>query len=361
MSIKNIKNIKFRNKLSILISAILLLSFFAPDFASAALNPAEVRLGRLGISAATNNDMLVVFKLNTAPTTVAKIVVTIPSGFTTTAGTPTPAVTGFPLTPASITAPPGALTSAVTSAGAGLGGTVTVSGLTSASLTSSTLYGFIIPTGSITNPSSAGQYNITVASQTAGSVTVDSSTVPVYIYGASANLDQVVVTGSVAPNFSFSLSANTDTIPQVSSSTIVTSTGVNMVVGTNSPLGYTAYVASKNNSLTSATNPGTPIPTGTFGSPTAMVAGTSDYGFVPSTGTACSSCTGSIAYDTNYNVTASQSGSFNGANKLASFESRNGYTNADTILLRERVAVANTVGYASDYTDTLTIAAAGNF
>src|SRR5476649_213206 len=130
MSIKSIKSFRFRNKLSILISAILLLSFIAPDLASANLAPAEVRIGRLRISAATNNDMLVVFKLNTAPTTVAKIVVTLPSGFTTTAGTPTPAVTGYPFTPASITAPPGALTSAVTSNGAGLGGTITVSGLT---------------------------------------------------------------------------------------------------------------------------------------------------------------------------------------------------------------------------------------
>lgn len=350
-----------KNKSSILLVAILLSILFMPDFASANLAPAEVRLGRLGNGASANNDALVVFKLNTAPTTVAKIVITVPTGFTTTAGTPTPVVSGFPTTPVGITAPPGTLTSAVTSAGAGLGGTITVNGLTSASLTSSTLYGFDIPTGSITNPSTAGQYNFTVTSQTSGASVVDTTTVPVYIYGASANLDQVVVTASVAPNFSFSLSANTDTIPQVSSTTIVTSTGVNMVVGTNSPLGYTAYVASKNNSLTSATSPGTPIATGTFGSPTSMVAGTSNYGFVPSTGAACTTCTGSISYDTTYNVSASQSGAFNGANKLSSFEERSGYTNADTISLKERVAVSNTIGYATDYTDTLTIAAAGNY
>jgi hypothetical protein len=361
MSIKDIKNIKVGNKLSLLVAASLMLSFFAPDFASANLAPAEVRLGRLGISAASNNDALIVFKLNSAPTTVAKIVITVPSGFTTTAGTPTPGVAGFPLTPASITAPPGTLTSAVTSAGAGLGGTITVSGLTSASLVNSTLYGFSIPTGSITNPATAGQYMFTVASQTSGNAPVDTTSVPVFIFGASANLDQVTVNASVAPNFSFSLSANTDTVPQVSSTTFTTSTGVTMTVGTNSPLGYTAYVASKNNSLTSATSPGTPITTGTFGTPTAMVAGTTNYGFVPSTGAACSICTGAISYDTNYNVSASQSGAFNGANKLASFEERSGYTNADQVLLQERVAVANTIGYATDYTDTLTIAAAGNF
>jgi len=34
---------------------------------------------------------------------------------------------------------------------------------------------------------------------------------------------------------------------------------------------------------------------------------------------------------------------------FASFVSRNGYTNADQILLQERAAVANTIGYASNY------------
>jgi hypothetical protein len=173
-----------------------------------------------------------------------------------------------------------------------------------------------------------------------------------------------VVNASVAPNFSFSLSANADTVPKVDPTAIQTSTGVTMTVGTNSPLGYTAYVKSASGQLTSATNPGTPITTGTFGSGTApmtMAPGTTDYGFAPSTGAACSQCTGSITYDAEYNITGgTKAGAFNGTN-FASFVSRSGYTNSDQILLQERVAVANTIGYANDYTDTLTIVAAGNF
>ena len=46
---------------------------------------------------------------------------------------------------------------------------------------------------------------------------------------------------------------------------------------------------------------------------------------------------------------------------FASFVSRAGYTNLDTINLKERVAVTNTVAYANDYSDTLTIVAAGNY
>jgi|GEM_PF-1701420 len=362
-----------KNKRFLIVAVTMLLTLFLPEIASATqLTQAGARLGRLGISATANNDLLVTFKLNTTPTSVAKIKIIFPAtksdgsgtGFTLTTGTPTPTTTGFPNTPASITAPPGSLTSAVTASGAGAGGNIVVSGLTSASLNNTTLYGFVIPTGSIQNPSAAGQYNVTVESDNASNTLIDLTTTPVSIFGASSNQDQVTVNASVAPNFSFTLSANSDTIPKVDSASIQTSPGVTMTVGTNSPLGYTAYVKSTNAALTSATSPGTPISTGTFSAttPQALSAGTTNYTFVPSTGTACSTCTGSITYDGAYNITdGTHGGNFNTAGNFASFVSRNGYTNADQITLKERITVANTIGYANDYTDTLTIVAAGNF
>ncbi len=353
-----------KNKRYLLAAVSLLFSFLLPSIASATqLTQAGLRLGRLGNGASTQNDLLVTFKLNTTPTSVAKIKVTFPTGFTITAGTPTPAVTGFPNTPGSITAPPGTLTSVATSAGAGLGGDITVSGLTSASLNGTTLYGFIIPTGTITNPSTLGQYNTTTESQNSGGTPIDTTSTPVYITGATADKDKIAVSASVAPNFSFTLSANTDTVPAADPTTTQTSPGVTMTVGTNSPLGYTAYVKSANAALNSIISSGTPIATGTFdGTPEVFTPGTTKYGFVPTTGTACSSCTGSIAYDAEYsNTDATHGGAFNAANTFASFVSRTGYTNADQISLKERVTVANTVGYANDYSDTLTIVAAGNF
>lgn len=340
--------------------AVLLLSFLMPSFAGATqLTQAGVRLGRLGISATANNDVLVTFKLNTTPTSVAKIRVLFPVGFTITTGTPTIATTGFPNTPASITAPPGSLTAVATA------GTkdIVVSGLTSASLSGSTLYGFIIPSGTVQNPGSAGQYNPSVISENAGSTPLDTTLTPTYIYGASPNQDQITVNASVAPNFTFSLSANSDTVPTVDSTTVQTSPGVNMIVATNSPLGYTAYVKSGSaTGLTSATSPSTPIATGTFdGSPDSVTAGTNKYTFVPSTGAAASQSTGVLTYDGEYNgITASTGGSFNGTS-FASFVSRNGSTSGDTISLKERVAVSTTIGYANDYTDTLTVVAAGNY
>ena len=352
-----------KNKRSLIVIFGLLFSLLWPSFATAAqLAQAGISLGRLGIGAATGNSLLVTFKLNTTPTSVSKITVTLPTGFTVASGSPVLTST-FPNTPASITAPPGLPgTATATGGGAGAGGTIVVSGLTSASLNNTTLYGFSVATGTVTNPASAGQYAVTVESDNSGGSPIDTTITPVYIYGSSANQDQIVVNESVSPNFSFSLSANTDTVPKVDPTATQTSSGVTMIVGTNSPLGYTAYVKSANAALTSATSPGTPISTGTFdGTPDSLSPGTTNYGLVPSTGTACSSCTGSLTYDGEYAVSdGTHAGAFNGSN-FASFVSRNGYTNADQVTLKERVDVANTVGYATDYTDTLTVVAAGNF
>jgi len=354
-----------KNPRYIFAAVLLLVSFVLPGVAGAAqLKQASIRLGRLGISATTGNDLLVTFKLNTTPTSVAKIRVTFPAGFTVTTGTPTVGTTGFPTTPASITAPPGTLTAASTAGSR----TIVVSGLTSASLDATSLWGFTIPSGIVQNPTSAGQYNPTVESLDSGDNPLDTTVAPVYIYGATSDKDQYTVHETVAPNFQFQLNNTDDTVPNVDSSSVQTSPGVTMTVVTNSPLGYTAFVKSASGALTSATSPGTPIGTGTFdNTPDSVTAGTTKYGFLPTTGAACSSCTGSLSYDAEYSSgsgnpisAGNQAGAFNSTN-FASFVSRNGYTSGDQVLLQERVAVASTVGYANDYTDTLTVVAAGNF
>ena len=350
-----------KNKKALFVAVALVASFLLPDVASAtALKQAGIRLGRLGISATANNDVLVTFKLNNTPTSVAKIHVAFPAGFTITTGTPT-VTTSTPtnFTPA-YTATPGALTAVATA------GTkdIVVSGLTSASLNNTTLYGFVIATGTVQNPGSSGQYNATVESMNGSSVVIDTTSVPVSIYGSSSDQDQVTVTASVAPNFTFTLSGNSDTVPQADPSTIKTSTGVTLTVSTNSPLGYTAYIKSANAALSSATTSAT-IPTGTFnGSPDTVSAGTSSYTFVPSSGTLCTTSCGaaSVVYDGEYNgITGSTGGSFNAAGTFSSFVSRAAYTGGDNFLLKERVAVSTVQPYATDYTDTLTVVAAGNF
>jgi hypothetical protein len=352
-----------KNKRFIVTAGVLVLSFLLPSIANAQLTQAGVRLGRLGISASTNNDAYVTFSLKTTPTSVAKIILTVPSGFTVTTNasiavttanntTSTPAATTFP----------GTLTASSTGAGANAGGTITVS-TTSTTLAAGTLYDFDIPTGVIANPSTAGQYNFTVASANSSGTPIDTTVVATYIYGTSPNQDQVVVNASVAPSFTFQLSGNTDTIPTASQTATYTSPGVNMTVSTNSPLGYTAYVSSANAKLISATQPTTPIPTGAYdGVPSNATPGTNEYGFVPATVAPGSTAAGSLTYNGEYTISnGTQAGDFNTAGNFAPFEERNGYTSGDIVSLKERVSVGPTIGPATDYTDTLTIVAAGNY
>ena len=342
---------------------------------AAQLGQASLRLSRMSQSAASP-DLYVTFKLNTTPTSVTKVSICFPAtksdgtgaGYTVTAATPTVSTANPPATPSGTTVPPGTLTASATTATTGLcaagptwAGVITVSGFTSASFTNTALYEMTITGTGLTNPTANAQYNTSVNSVSATPAVIDTTTTPTYITNATG--DQVTVTGSVAPNFSFSLSSNTDTIPAVDPSTIQTSTGnVFMTVATNSPLGYTAYVKSQNAQLQSAIRAGTPITTGTFdATPDTLTPGSTKYGFVPSTGTACTICSGVPTYDGEFTVAdGTHAGSFNGTS-FASFVSHAGYTNGDQVFLKERDAVSSSVQYANDYTDVLTIVAAGNF
>ncbi len=371
---------KFKNKRLLVVAASLVFSILLPtlDVGAAQLTQAGLRLSRMTSSFA-GPDLYVTFKLNTTPTSVSKVSICFPAtksdntgaGFTVTTATPTVSTANPPATPASTVVPPGTLTAAASTVagtissncatGTTWAGVITVSGFTSASLNSTSLYEMTITGTGLTNPTANAQYNTAVNSLSAAPAVIDSTTTPTYVTNGTG--DQVTVTGSVAPNFSFSLSANTDTIPAVDPSTIQTSTGnVYMTVATNSPLGYTAYVKSANAQLQSALHPGTPITTGTFdASPDTVAPGTTKYGFAPSTGSACSSCIGVPVYDAEYAIAdGTHAGAFN-STSFASFVSHANYTSGDQIYLRERDAVGASVQYANDYSDVLTIVAAGNF
>jgi hypothetical protein len=367
-----------KNKRLMIAAASLVFSVLLPNLSAGAaqLGQAGLRVSRMS-SAFVGPDLYVTFKLNTTPTSVAKVSICFPatksdgtgSGYTVTATAPTVTTANPPATPTGTVAPPNAgLTAAATTATAGLcatgtswSGAITVSGFTSASLNSTSLYEMTITGTGLTNPTANAQYNTAVNSLSSTPTVIDTTVTPTYVTNATG--DQVTVTGSVSPNFSFSLSANTDTIPAVDPSTVQTSTGnVYMTVATNSPLGYTAYVKSQNAQLQSTIHSGTPITTGTFdATPDSITAGITKYGFVPSTGTACSTCTGVPVYDSEYAIAdGTHAGSFNGSS-FASFVSHAGYTSGDQIFLKERDAVSPAVQYANDYSDVLTIVAAGNF
>jgi hypothetical protein len=340
---------------------LLVFSLLAPAFVNAAqLSQAAVRLDRLGIS--DTGGMGVSFKLPNSVGAGGKIQVCFPPAFTITAGALTASTATLPNTPA-VTPMPATLTATgAASGGACGGGTITIT--SSGTMSTGTLYGVAVTGTPIQNPSSGGtSYSLTVTSQNSGGTNFDSTTLTEFITSTSTG-DQVGVTASVAATFSFNLGATADTITGIDDTAIKTSGGVIMTVSTNAPLGYTAYVRSSGGNLHSPTSGGT-IPTGTFdGTPDALTAGgaTSEYGFVPTNSLVCNtSCGGTLTYDPEYNIVdGSHAGAFNTTN-FASFVSRSGYTVSDAIKLQERVAINKSIPPASDYGDTLTIVAAGNF
>jgi hypothetical protein len=353
---------------------VLVLNMLAPQLVGAtptpSFNQASIVLGRLGAGAGgvgSGNTVLVLFKLRTAATSVTSLTLTFPSGFNVPTATATASTTGFPN--ATITAAPGSpLTATATTAGTNLGGTIVVTGFTSASFNTTSLFGFILPETMVTNPTTgAAQYILTLTSK-ASSTVEDNDNLATYITTGSTS-DQVTVNASVAPYFSFSLGGNADTIPAIDKSSVQTSPGVSMTVSTNAPLGYTAYVKSANGGLRSA-NASYLIPTGTYNTtPDTITAGTSEYAFVPTSSALCVGGCGAATpvFDGEYagltagSVTSpSTAGSFN-STSFSSFVSRASYTASDTYLLQERLAVSGSVPYATDYTDTLTVVAAGNF
>lgn len=351
-------------------AAALLFSLLLPDLANAApLKQAGLEIDRLAASAVPGS-LFVSIKFNTTAG-VSKVALCFATGFTVSAGTPTVSTASLPNTP-STTALPGTLTAASasgTSTACPTGaGSVVVSGV--GAVNNTTLYGFYVTTPNVTNPSSANQYNNYVSSLNGSSTPIDTTTTPTYI--TSSTGDQVTVTAAVAPSFSFSLSSTADDFSSTPAdpNTTVDSNGVTMSVGTNSPLGYTAYVKSQNGQLQSSAHPGTPITTGTYNAAADTITHPTStlYGFIPTTGAPATTATGSLVYDDEYSdgaggyiTAANKAGSFNTTN-YASFVSRQGgYTSGDSITLKERVAVNSAIQASNDYSDVLTIVAAGNF
>jgi hypothetical protein len=312
---------------------------------------ASMRLARMKAST-TDVNILVVAKPATTATEDA-VKVTFGSGFTvdTTAANITVSTSGLPSTyqGESLAAWPG-----VGSAASGVSGQEV--SFASGDLTVGTLYGFFITAG-IDNPSSAGEYENTVATQ-ASAANVDVSNVAVRIISD----DQVVITATVPPTFSFSLGANSDSFTSdLSSSSVVSTNGVAVTVATNASNGWVAWLKSANTSLDSATTGETIETVGSVDdSPTTLTAGSDGYVLDVDLTTDSSTGDGTVTVDAEYNgTTTSQGGTL--SSSLEEVAVSNGTTDGDVITLVARAAISAVKAAADDYTDTWTVVGAGNF
>jgi len=337
-------------KISILSIIVLLLSAFAPLFLgvgsaqAANFTQAYLRYDRMKASTATN--VLVVITPVTVGTE-AKIKVTFAAG-TSVAATGAGLTVGTANLPASVDGVPGTLTVASS------GQDVTISGVTD--LTVGTDYGVNITAG-ITN-GTAGAREDTITSQTSVPATIDTSNV-----GTRAITDdQIVLLATVPPTFTFTLSGNSDTFTtDLSPSSVISTTGKTLTIGTNADKGWIAWVKSANAALSSATTAETIPTTGTVNAtPDTLSAGTNGYVLDVDATTQGSLGTGTMTIDAEYNGTTTSAGGTL-STLLQPIASANGTTDGDVATLLARAAISAVLGAADDYTDTLTVVGAGNF
>ena len=214
-------------------------------------------------------------------------------------------------------------------------------------------YGFNITGGVVTTGSAGASKDI--VSTFASSSLVESSTVA----NSFVANDQIVITANVPPTFTFSVGATADSFTtDLSSTAISATTGVDVTITTNAAKGWTAWVKSANAALSSVT---TAESIGTSG----VVNGTPD---VCGMGTDCYLLKAAVKTNGSGALTISPEylavGTTDGGGLSTTFQPvafATAKTGGDAITLTARATMIATKAAANDYTDTLTVVAAGNF
>lgn len=345
MQSRIVKSLSIINVIAILVAIIV--PIIAVQKAQASnFNIAMMRTDRMAASTATTGT---VCARPTSTATEGKVVLTFPASFavglaaTWTIDTTT--TTSWPGTP---TPSAWAVTTPVVASQ-----TVT---FTSPDLTVGTTYCFnwnlstAISTGATTGPVDAS-----IETQTAASAQIDRTAVKLYVLTTS---DQVSVTGAVAPTFSMSLSGTSAPLGTIANSVVNASTTPTVTVVTNARNGWTAWVSDANNGTLNSIGASANIPTpGAVGGASynlATMAAAGAYGL----GVTVSG--GSATADAAYNgATSGYAGTLSSTFRQMAYSTT--YASSDVVTLIPRAIAKTTQAPASDYTDTLTVVAAGQF
>lgn len=317
---------------------------------AASLTSTRVRLNRMAAGATTS--VRVVF--TTASAGATSVAVNFNGTDTTTWTGSTGAVNATQtVSSASCAAETGATALPGASlAAAGSGSTITISNVTA--LSASTAYCVDLTSASaVTNPT-AGEYHpqITVGS--------DSTTVAVRVI----TNDQIVVSATVPATFNFSLGANADSFPTtgLSSSSVVSTSGVSATINTNAKTGWLVWAKDANTGL-SSTSQGKTIASTTPGTFATLSNGTEGYVFGVTSITQGSGA-GLASAVAAYDATASGGVNANGSGldtSLRQVASSTGTASGASLTFKERAAISATTPSATDYTDTIYLVAAGSF
>lgn len=354
------KNLLFHPKLStgkekisfalqiLLILVLLYPVLMSPKSANASVTEAFVRFDRHSTGAAISGTACE--KTGTSGNETG-VVLVFPSGWTvsSTASNWTVSTSNLPVDP----------NDGVTAATAwpGINTATSVNGLSvvfpSTDLSTATFYCFNFA-GASSTIGSAGNDQTGQLKTEGGSPYVDSTNWATSV--VTSNADQITVTASVSATMTFSLSANNVSLGTLSTSSVTSDAGITQHVSTNARNGWVSWVESANGALHS-TVASANLSAGSFTLGSGNIVDlSSNSGYVLD----ADSGSGSPTIATEYNGNTANKGG-----KLDThFEQTASATtpaNDNTVTLIVRAKAGATTPAASDYTDTLTIAAAGSF
>lgn len=308
-----------------------------------------LRLDRLAASTTTGGTVCA--QADTVGTEV-DVQVTFPSGFTVNGTASNWTVTTTNL-PSGATAWPSIATATAVS-----GETVT---FPSGDLTVSTLYCFNFSgTSTLTNATAGNDKTGTVTTRATGPATIDSSG---YALSIVSN-DQIVVTATVPATFSFALSGNTDTFTGSLSTTTTSTSGRTVTISTNAASGWVAWVKSANAALNSVSTGASIATAGSVDNAPTDLASATGYVLDVNITTDSGTGTGTVSQASNYGAEYNGTNTTSGGTLSTTFQpiaASSGTTDGDVLTLIERAKISAVQAAATDYTDTLTVVAAGRF
>jgi hypothetical protein len=351
MQHKVVKNVLVINTIAILF-AVVIVSFFVTDDAKAAsLANVSITLDRMQAGVVTG---ATVCARPIGAGTESTVAITFPAGFAlAVAGSWTVNTTILPPNPAGYTvaAWPGILTA------------TNVTGQTVTFPSSDLTPGTIIYCFTIHNVTTEPLTNATAGIDKVGTIAtnIDTSTFALAILTGS---DQIGVTATVPPNFSFALSSNSLTFASLSTTVSSTTTPSTGTIVTNASNGWVVWVKDLNNGTLTSASTGANIPAaGTYDNATTSLTA-ANYGFglnVSFTDSATGTGTASQALNFGQEYADAVSSAGRLENVFHPIAASSGTTDGDTVVMTPRARVTAVQQAAADYTDTITVVAAGRF
>lgn len=233
----------------------------------------------------------------------------------------------------------------------------------STALSTNTLYCFQWTNSSAALQTGAAGTNKTgtIGTRATGSAAIDSSAYATAII--SAGLDQIGVTASVPATFTFSLGANTAALGTLSTTT-ASATGVTANISTNAADGWVAWVKSANAALNSLSTGATVATAGSIDNAATDLASATGYVLDVDVTTDNATGTGTVSQAANYGQEYNGTNTTSGGTLSSTFQpiaASDGTTAGDILTLIVRAKISAVQAAATDYTDTLTVVAAGRF